>query len=39
MFLQAKSLEISYKSQVFTKDEIRELERNGISGAVATVLL
>ena len=39
MFLQAKSLEISYKSKVFTKDEIRELERNGIFGAVAALFL
>jgi len=39
MFLQAKSLRISYKSKVFTKDEIRELERNGVSEAVAAVFL
>jgi len=39
MFLQAKSLGISYSSKVFTRDKIMELERNGISGAVAAVLL
>jgi hypothetical protein len=39
MLLQAKSLGISYKSKVFTKEEIRKLERNGISEAVAALLL
>jgi hypothetical protein len=39
MFLQAKSLGISYKSKVFTKDEIKKLERNGISDPVAALLL
>jgi len=39
MFLQAKSLGISYKSKVFTNDEIKKLERNGISEAVAALLL
>jgi len=39
MFLQAKSLRISYKSMIFTKDETRELERNGVFGAEAAVLL
>ena len=39
MFLQTKSLGISYKSKVFTNDEIKKLERNGISEAVAAVLI
>jgi hypothetical protein len=39
MLLQAKSLGISYKSKVFTKDEIKKLERNGISDPVAALLL
>ena len=39
MFLQTKSLGISYKSKVFTKDEIKKLERNGISDPVAALLL
>jgi hypothetical protein len=39
MLLQARSLGISYKSKVFTKEEIRKLERNGISEAVAALLL
>jgi len=39
MLLQAKSLGISYKSKVFTKEEIRKLERNGISEAVAALLI
>ncbi len=39
MFLQAKSLGISYESKVFTSDEIKKLERNGISEAVAALLL
>jgi len=39
MFLQAKSLGISYKSKVFSKNEIGKLERNGISEAVAALLL
>jgi len=39
MFLQAKSLGISYKSKVFTKEEIGKLKRNGISEAVAALLL
>lgn len=39
MLLQTKSLGISYKSKVFTKEEIRKLKRNGISEAVAALLL
>lgn len=39
MLLQAKSLGISYKSKVFSRDEVRKLERNGISEAVAAILL
>ena len=39
MFLQAKSLGVSYKSKVFTREEIRRLERNRISEAVAGLLL
>lgn len=39
MLLQTKSLGISYKSKVFTKDEIKKLERNGISDPVAALLL
>jgi len=39
MLLQAKSLGISYKSKVFTKEEIRKLKRKGISEAVAVLLL
>jgi hypothetical protein len=39
MFLQAKSLGISYKSKVFMNDDIKKLERNGISDPVAALLL
>jgi len=39
MFLQTKSLGISYKSKVFMNDEIKKLERNGISDPVAALLL
>jgi hypothetical protein len=39
MFLQAKSLGISYKSNVFTKDDVGRLERSGISEAVAAFFL
>lgn len=39
MLLQAKSLGISYKSKVFTKEEIGKLKRNEISEAVAALLL
>jgi hypothetical protein len=39
MLLQAKSLGISYESKVFTEDEIGKLERNGVSEAVAALLL
>jgi len=39
MLLQAKSLGISYKSKAFTKEEIRKLERKGISEAVAALHL
>jgi hypothetical protein len=39
MLLQAKSLGISYETKVFTDDEIEKLERNGISGAVAALVL
>jgi len=39
MLLQAKGLRIFYKSKAFTKEEIRELERNGIANAVAALLL
>ncbi len=39
MILQAKSLGTSYRSKVFTKDEMAELERNRISEAVVALLL
>jgi hypothetical protein len=39
MLLQTKSLGISYKSKVFTKEESRRLEQKGISDAVAVLLL
>jgi len=39
MLLQAKSLGISYKSKVFTKAETETLARNGISEAVAALLI
>jgi hypothetical protein len=39
MFLQARSLGISYKAKIFTDREIKKLERNGIPGAVAAMLL
>jgi len=39
MLLQTKSLGVSYASKVFTNDEIKKLERNGISEAVAALLL
>lgn len=39
MFLQAKSLGISYKSKVFMKDDIEKLERSGVSEAVAAFFL
>ena len=39
MLLQTKSLGITYKSKVFTKEDIRKLEKNGISEAVAALLL
>jgi len=39
MLLQANGLGISYKSKIFTKDEIRKLGKNGISEAVAALLL
>jgi hypothetical protein len=38
MLLQTKSLGISYKSKVFTNDEVKKLERDGISEAVAALL-
>jgi hypothetical protein len=39
MLLQAKSLEVSYKSKIFTNDETEELRKSGIPEAVATLLL
>lgn len=39
MLLQTKSLGISYKSKVFTKEEIGKLKRNGVSEAIAALLL
>jgi len=39
MLLQTKSLGISYESKVFTNEDIENLERNGISEAVAALLL
>ena len=38
MFLQATSLGISYASKIFSSDEIRWIEKKGMSGAVATFL-
>jgi hypothetical protein len=39
MLLQTNSLGISYRLKVFTNDDVHRLERNGISEAVATILL
>lgn len=39
MLLQAKSLGISYKSKIFTKDEVNKLSRRGIQKAVAALFL
>jgi len=39
VLLQTKSLGASYKSKVFTRNEIKKLERKGISEAVAALLL
>jgi hypothetical protein len=39
MFLQAKSLKISYKSKIFNINEIKQMAKAGVSEAVATVLL
>ncbi len=39
MLLQTKSLGISYESKVFTNDEIKKLERKGISEAVAALFI
>lgn len=39
MLLQAKSLGISYKTKIFKDDETERFERNGISGAVAALVL
>jgi hypothetical protein len=39
MFLQAKSLDISYESKVFSKDEISQLYANGVANAVAAFFM
>jgi len=39
MFLQAKSLNISYASKIFNYNEIKKIENEGIRGAVAALLL
>ena len=39
MLLQTKSLGISFNSKIFTNNENRKLERNGIPDAVAALLL
>jgi hypothetical protein len=39
MLLQAKSLGISYKTKVFTSDEMEKLKMHGLSDAVAALLL
>jgi hypothetical protein len=39
MFLQLKSLKISFSSKVFSNDEIRQMAKVGISEAVAAVFL
>jgi hypothetical protein len=39
MLLQTNSLGISYRLKVFTNDDVQRLERNGISEAVAAILL
>ena len=39
MFLQAKSLKISYKSKIFNYNEIKQMTKTGVSEAVAAVLL
>jgi len=39
MFLQAKSFNISYASKIFNDDEIKEMAKAGVSGAMAAVLL
>jgi hypothetical protein len=39
MFLQTRSVGISYEAKVFTDCEIERLKRSGVTGAVAAVLL
>ena len=39
MFLQLKSLKISYTSKIFNNNEMKRLAKAGVSEAVATVLL
>lgn len=39
MFLQAKSLKVSYKSKVFKHAEVSQMSRMGISEAVAAMIL
>jgi hypothetical protein len=39
MLLQAKSLGISYKTEILNDDETERFERDGISGAVAALIL
>ena len=39
MFLQAKSLGVSYESKIFSTDEISELGKIGVADAVAALLL
>jgi hypothetical protein len=39
MFLQAKSLGISYESKLFNTEEISQLAELGVTNAVAAVLL
>jgi hypothetical protein len=39
MFLQAKSLGISYESKIFSEDEILQLSKMGVANAVAALLI
>lgn len=39
MFLQAKSLGISYESKIFSEDEISQLDKMGVTGAVAALFI
>jgi len=39
MFLQAKSLDISYESKIFNTEEILQLAELGVTNAVATMIL